>query len=303
MDAGKQQILGYFIEEAKEHLDTLEQGLLDLQSTMKDSERVNEMFRAAHSVKGGAAMLGFNSIQRIAHRLEDGFKILKEYPVPTDQKLESLFIRGFDTLRDLLGRLQGPFGLRDEEADQLVQEAEPVFDQLQAYLESLLGQAGVSVEVEEMPTLPSQRVASVDVVAQVTAVLRQMLQVFRQVPNPANRQELERLCGSLLNVAGSSENWQDLIQTAQSAIADPQYSYVTLAPLTIQEIRQASELVQAKRAGEIVPSSQLQQLAANSQQRRIALAVEPNAAADALIAAFNKRQLAQLIEKLQTAAK
>lgn len=303
MDAGKQQILGYFIEEAKEHLDTLEQGLLDLQSTMKDSERVNEMFRAAHSVKGGAAMLGFNSIQRIAHRLEDGFKILKEYPVPTDQKLESLFIRGFDTLRDLLGRLQGPFGLRDEEADQLVQEAEPVFDQLQAYLESLLGQAGVSVEVEEMPTLPSQRVASVDVVAQVTAVLRQMLQVFRQVPNPANRQELERLCGSLLNVEASSENWQDLIQTAQSAIADPQYSYTTLAPLMIKEIRQASELVQAGRAGEIVPSSQLQQLAAKSQQRRIALAVEPNAAADALIAAFNKRQLAQLIEKLQIAAR
>lgn len=159
MDAGKQQILGYFIEEAKEHLDTLEQGLLDLQSTMKDTERVNEMFRAAHSVKGGAAMLGFSSIQKIAHRLEDGFKILKEYPITPDQKLESLFIRGFDPLRDLLGRLQGPFGLRDEEADQLVQEAEPIFNQLQAHLNELLGEAGISVEDEDMPVPGVQRVA------------------------------------------------------------------------------------------------------------------------------------------------
>ena len=78
MDAGNQQrILGYFIEEAKEHLETLEKGLLDLPSVVKEPERVNEMFRAAHSVKGGAAMLGFGSIQKTAHRLEDSFKILK----------------------------------------------------------------------------------------------------------------------------------------------------------------------------------------------------------------------------------
>ncbi|NES97602.1 MAG: histidine kinase [Desertifilum sp. SIO1I2] len=303
MDAGKQQILGYFIEEAKEHLDTLEQGLLDLQSTMKDTERVNEMFRAAHSVKGGAAMLGFSSIQKIAHRLEDGFKILKEYPITPDQKLESLFIRGFDPLRDLLGRLQGPFGLRDEEADQLVQEAEPIFNQLQAHLNELLGEAGISVEDEEMPVPAAQRVAPPEIVAQVTAVLRQMLQQFRQAPNPANRQELEQLCGSLLNVGETSQTWQNLIQTAQSAIANPQFSYVTLAPLVIKEIRQASELVQAGRVDEVSPSSQLQQLAAQSEKRRIALTVEPNAAAEAIIAAFNQQQLSQLIERLQTAVK
>ncbi|MEM0979949.1 MAG: Hpt domain-containing protein, partial [Cyanobacteria bacterium P01_H01_bin.58] len=55
MPEQQQRILGYFIEEAKDHLATLEQGLLNLQATIEDSEMVNEVFRAAHSVKGGAA--------------------------------------------------------------------------------------------------------------------------------------------------------------------------------------------------------------------------------------------------------
>ncbi|MBC7516036.1 MAG: Hpt domain-containing protein, partial [Alkalinema sp. FL-bin-369] len=49
----QQRIMGYFIEEAKDHLNTIEQGLLNLQGTLDDSEMVNEVFRAAHSVKGG----------------------------------------------------------------------------------------------------------------------------------------------------------------------------------------------------------------------------------------------------------
>ncbi len=73
----QQRIMGYFIEEAKDHLNTIEQGLLSLQLTIEDTEKANEVFRAAHSVKGGAAMLGLESIQKIAHRLEDYFKVLK----------------------------------------------------------------------------------------------------------------------------------------------------------------------------------------------------------------------------------
>ena len=60
----QKRILGYFIEEAKDHLNTIEQGLLNLAATVDDPEMMNEVFRAAHSVKGGAAMLGLDSIQR-----------------------------------------------------------------------------------------------------------------------------------------------------------------------------------------------------------------------------------------------
>ncbi len=102
--ANQQRILGYFIEEAKEHLQTLEQGILQLAISVKETETLNEMFRAAHSVKGGAAMLGYTSIQKTAHRLEDSFKILKDNPVDVDQKLETLFLNGYDHLQDLIER-------------------------------------------------------------------------------------------------------------------------------------------------------------------------------------------------------
>jgi chemotaxis protein histidine kinase CheA len=97
--ANARKILGIFIEEAKEHLQTLERGILDLGNLVNDTEQINEMFRAAHSIKGGAAILGYSSIQKTAHRLEDAFKILKENPIQVDQKLEYLFLKGYDLLK------------------------------------------------------------------------------------------------------------------------------------------------------------------------------------------------------------
>ncbi|NES04825.1 MAG: histidine kinase, partial [Okeania sp. SIO2F4] len=89
-----ERIKQLFIMEAEEHLVTLENGLVDLKSTMSDSETINDMFRAAHSVKGGAAMLGMHSVKKVAHRLEDCFKIIREHPVDIDQTVESQFLKG-----------------------------------------------------------------------------------------------------------------------------------------------------------------------------------------------------------------
>jgi chemotaxis protein histidine kinase CheA len=94
----QQQILRFFIEEAKEHLDTIEQGLLHLEATIADNEAMNHLFRAAHSIKGGAAMLGFDSIHKTGHYLEDYFKLIKDHPLKVDRKLEDLFLKGFDAL-------------------------------------------------------------------------------------------------------------------------------------------------------------------------------------------------------------
>jgi len=152
----QQRIMGYFIEEAKDHLNTIEQGLLNLQVTIEDPELVNEVFRAAHSVKGGAAMLGFTSIQQTAHRLEDSFKVLKECSVKVDQQLESLFLRIFDTLQGLLEQLSGPFGLTEELGEQMVRELEPVFEELNSHLGGLLGNYRLNVGESSYQPIPQQ---------------------------------------------------------------------------------------------------------------------------------------------------
>ncbi|NJO49593.1 MAG: hypothetical protein HC840_09255 [Leptolyngbyaceae cyanobacterium RM2_2_4] len=154
----QQRIMGYFIEEAKDHLNTIEQGLLNLQSTIADPEMVNEMFRAAHSVKGGAAMLGLNGIQQTSHRLEDYFKVLKECPIQVDQKLETLFLRVFDTLQELLEHLQGPFGLTDDKAEEVMSDVMPVFTALNEHLGRLVSQCG-SIPPEDVDLGLEQPVA------------------------------------------------------------------------------------------------------------------------------------------------
>ena len=133
-----QRIIGYFLDEAVEHLETIEQGLLSLPNTVQSPQRVHQLIRASHSLKGGAAMLGFSSIQRIAHRLEDYLKLLRECPIAVDSRLQSLLMQIFDTLTALVHKVSKGLGLDREDANQIVAVAEPIFDELDAYLRVLI---------------------------------------------------------------------------------------------------------------------------------------------------------------------
>ncbi len=116
----EEQILGYFIEEAKEQLNTIEQGLLNLNITLKNAEMMNEIFRAAHSIKGSASMLGLSSIQHTSHCLEDWFKILQEHPVKVDINLESLLLDICDRLKILIDNLSFPIDLSEQESEVVI---------------------------------------------------------------------------------------------------------------------------------------------------------------------------------------
>jgi chemotaxis protein histidine kinase CheA len=288
--ANTQKILGYFIEEAKEHLETLEQGILDLGNLVNDSEQMNEMFRAAHSVKGGAAMLGYTSIQKTAHRLEDAFKILKENRIQVDQKLESLFLKGYDMLQILIDKLQSPFGLQVEEANNIVKEGEPTFAQLQTHLTYLLGQGQPSAT----PAITSGTSISVA----VREILKQMLQIFKQEETIASRQQLEKLGLSLAQLATDHKKWQYLVKNAQLALANPKHSYRTLAPVIIKELKQASDLLELGREQEISLSPELQKLA-TAKLPQILITLEPQSLASTLLQIFDRQQVSQLVQLLQ----
>ncbi|QYX33903.1 hybrid sensor histidine kinase/response regulator [Sphaerospermopsis torques-reginae] len=269
----QQRILGYFIEEARDHLNTIEQGLLNLQETLNDPEMINEVFRAAHSIKGGAAMLGLSSIQHTSHRLEDSFKVLKEQRVDVDQKLESLFLSVSDTLKALLDNLGSPFGLSEETANTLMTATEPLFAELNQHLEKLL-QSGVGSvptpppKQDVVPPVSTQKppVASQnnwsDFQSHVLQSLREMLQLFKQSSTPSSRENLQSCCQQLLKLGEKFNlpNWSKLCQSANNAIANPDNSYLTLAKIIITEIKQAQELVIQGKEAEITISQELEAL-------------------------------------------
>lgn len=296
----QQKILGYFIEEAKEHLETLEQGILELSAVVDDSERVNEMFRAAHSIKGGAAMLGYSSIQKIAHRLEDAFKILREQKIPVDQKLESLFFGGFDVLQDLVEKLQGTFGLQDEEGAAIVESAEPNFVELQKYLTHLL-EHGAPPQTRSVATAQPSKKATVktsDTPTQVRILLKQMLETFRQSATPDTRQQLQQYCAQLGKLATTQPEWQTLVNLAKTAIANPKHSYRILAPVIIKEIKYGSDLMELGKGEEISASYELQQLA-TAKLPQILVSVDAQLLVATLRQVLNQQQLSQVAQLLQ----
>ncbi|MEM6252973.1 MAG: response regulator [Cyanobacteria bacterium P01_D01_bin.156] len=271
----QQRILGYFIEEAKDHLNTIEQGLLNLQATIGNPEMANEIFRAAHSVKGGAAMLGIESMQRTSHRLEDYFKVLKESPVQVDRPLESMFLRIFDALQELLEQLQGPFGLTAEKEQSIMTGVEPVFQQLEEHLEQLVKTTGGSIAIPESsisvaaiqtPQPVEESALKLVFSSDVSETLREMLARFKQADTDDTRNALKTCC-QLLEQFGeqfSLPAWLNLSKHARWAVCDRNNDYRTLAPVLIKEIKKAQDFVLAGREPEILISETLQTLAADS---------------------------------------
>jgi chemotaxis protein histidine kinase CheA len=314
MDDNKQQIIHYFIEEAQEHLETVEQGLLDLAEVISDAERVNEMFRAAHSIKGGAAMLGFEGIQATAHKLEDCFKILRDHPVPIDQKLETLFLKGYDALKALVEELatSPTMSLRPEFVAEILSGSAANFVALQEYLEEMLNSNTQDTITREAPAPVMAAVGGgtavmappIDIVATVTTALQQMLVLFKQGDSPTSRQQLVSIAQSLAKVEANASNWQALVQATAQAIANPHNTYNAVAPLVIRELKQAGDLLSANRERDIVTSAPLQQatttaapapVAASAPATQITIPVDVRGAAQGILQNFSRQQVTELV--------
>jgi chemotaxis protein histidine kinase CheA/ActR/RegA family two-component response regulator len=118
-----------FLDEALEYLGTLEDALLGLANGRIDTGKINAALRAAHSIKGGAGMMGFQALSHLAHRLEDSFKVLKtqKASLEIDGDLEGLLLSAVDCLRHVIGCDRHNVSLDPRWLDY---HANPIFDQL-----------------------------------------------------------------------------------------------------------------------------------------------------------------------------
>src|SRR5699024_7675564 len=67
------QYLDVFIDESTEHMDTLYDQLLELEKQPNEKSIIEEIFRAAHTLKGMSATMGFDELEELNHKLENGF--------------------------------------------------------------------------------------------------------------------------------------------------------------------------------------------------------------------------------------
>ncbi|WP_243039322.1 chemotaxis protein CheA [Dyella sedimenti] len=110
--AGLAQFQQVFIEESLEGLDTMESSLLALDNG-GDGELVHTIFRAAHSIKGGAATFGFPEISSFTHEAESLLDEVRSGKRAIDGGIIELLLRTVDCLRGMFARAQGGEPLND----------------------------------------------------------------------------------------------------------------------------------------------------------------------------------------------
>jgi two-component system chemotaxis sensor kinase CheA len=94
-----------FVEEARDHINRLNQGLGELEAGNADREIINAIFRSAHTIKGSSRMLKLVSISQTAHKLEDVLGALRDGSLQFTATLGQLLYRAVDTISELVDTL------------------------------------------------------------------------------------------------------------------------------------------------------------------------------------------------------
>ncbi|MBF0101619.1 MAG: chemotaxis protein CheW [Desulfobacterales bacterium] len=102
------ETLRMYVEECLEHLSEIENDLLAIEEAgaNSDEEIVNNVFRAAHSIKGGAGFMGLTTIKELAHNLENVLGLIRSKELVPDSEIISVLLRSFDQLRELISNIE-----------------------------------------------------------------------------------------------------------------------------------------------------------------------------------------------------
>lgn len=111
-----EEIQDIFFQECDEGLGHAETGLLALQSGSGDDETINTIFRAVHSIKGGAGAFGFSALQNFTHHFETLLDQVRSGERALTPDLVSLLLTAFDTLADHVGAIRGEKPMPDDGA-------------------------------------------------------------------------------------------------------------------------------------------------------------------------------------------
>ena len=100
------QYMSMFIEESLDNLQTLNESLLELEQNPEDIDKVNEIFRVAHTIKGMAATMGFNDLAELTHKMEDVLSEFREGELKVTQDVVTVLFDCLDTLEKMVDLVQ-----------------------------------------------------------------------------------------------------------------------------------------------------------------------------------------------------
>ena len=95
------QYLDIFLDETKEHLQSLSDQLMILEQEPENMDTINEIFRAAHSLKGMAGTMGYKRMQTLTHDMENVFSEVRSGNLKVDDHMVDILFQSLDHLHQL----------------------------------------------------------------------------------------------------------------------------------------------------------------------------------------------------------
>ncbi len=135
------ELFADFIAEAKEHLETIEPNLLELEKSPDNLALLNEIFRPMHSLKGASGFLGLNRINQMAHKSENILDALRKGSMVVTPAIMDVILAATDALRQMIDNLEAS----NAEGDVAI---EPIMAQIDAIM---AGDAPETAPVAQAP--------------------------------------------------------------------------------------------------------------------------------------------------------
>ncbi|VAX33756.1 Signal transduction histidine kinase CheA [hydrothermal vent metagenome] len=138
----------FFLAEAEEHLVVLEKGFLELEKNPSELSEMQELFRAAHSLKGSAALVKLDTTSKVAHNLEDVLESIRDGNTPVTRPVIDWLLHTLDAIKLLVSEII----LGNPEIIEIADEVEESLKEILSEEET----AG-SVSIKEKKAVPEKR--------------------------------------------------------------------------------------------------------------------------------------------------
>ena len=229
------QYLEIFIDETSEHIQSLSDCIMTLEKEPDNKDTINEIFRAAHSLKGMAGTMGFKRMQHLTHDMENVFQEVRSDKVKVTSDMIDLLFQCLDAIEGYLDTIK-------ETSDEGTEDNEAIIKGLNAFLENAEGKDAPQDETvaakTEQETQQPQEVSDQKKYLEIESVL---------LPNPGSVNLPEEIvvrnrdalvygaCARLMRQAGKpwfsmemAEYYQQkFFGEIQRAIADSRYEHET----------------------------------------------------------------------------
>ncbi|MCR5024552.1 MAG: chemotaxis protein CheA [Lachnospiraceae bacterium] len=120
MDVG--QYLGIFLDESQEHIQALNDNLLTLEQDPENEDSINEIFRAAHSLKGMAGTMGYKRLQKLTHVTEDVFSAIRGGQMKVASNLIDILFQALDAIQGYVDTIRDTSDEGEDDNESIIAE-------------------------------------------------------------------------------------------------------------------------------------------------------------------------------------